>query len=111
MEDDMTMFDDRAKGFENKFAHDETLQFQSKARRNKSIAKWASHIMGLSEQASIDYIAETTKIGLSKFGDRNVLEKIKSDFEAHQIGLSDEEIEIQFDKFLAEAQQLGPPKR
>ena len=31
----MTTFNDREKGFENKFAHDEEMQFKAAARRNK----------------------------------------------------------------------------
>jgi hypothetical protein len=107
----MTMFDDRAKSYENKFAHDETLQFQSKARRNKLMAGWAARILGLSDYAAAEYVTGVTKIGLRKTGDQEVLKKIKSDFHTHKISVSEEEIEIQFDRFLSEAQQTGPPDR
>ena len=42
----MSSFDEREKGFEKKFAHDEELQFKVSARRNKYIGEWASKILG-----------------------------------------------------------------
>ena len=38
----MTTFNDREKGFENKFAHDEEMQFKAAARRNKLLGLWAA---------------------------------------------------------------------
>ncbi|HAD25322.1 MAG TPA: hypothetical protein DCF61_06275, partial [Alphaproteobacteria bacterium] len=32
----MSTFDDREKSFENKFAHDQELEFKANARRNKA---------------------------------------------------------------------------
>ena len=38
----MNKFNDREKSFENKFAHDQELQFKVTARRNKYLAEWVS---------------------------------------------------------------------
>ncbi len=43
----MTTFEDREKGFERKFAHDEELKFRATARRNRLIGLWAAEKMGL----------------------------------------------------------------
>ncbi len=37
----MSSFDEREKGFEKKFAHDEELQFKISARKNKYLGEWA----------------------------------------------------------------------
>jgi len=42
----MNSFDEREKGFEKKFAHDEELQFKISARKNKYLGEWASSILG-----------------------------------------------------------------
>ena len=42
----MSSFDERAKSFEKKFAHDEELQFKVNARKNKYLGQWASQILG-----------------------------------------------------------------
>ena len=46
----MDSFDDRKKGFEKKFAHDEEKEFKISARRNKYLGEWGSKIMGYSEE-------------------------------------------------------------
>ena len=42
----MTTFEDREKGFERKFAHDEELKFRATARRNKLLGLWAAEKLG-----------------------------------------------------------------
>ena len=48
----MNTFDDRKKGFESKFAHDEELRFKATARRNKLLGLWAAEKQGLSGAAA-----------------------------------------------------------
>ena len=38
----MNSFDDRKKGFEGKFAHDEETLFKISAKRNKLLGEWVS---------------------------------------------------------------------
>lgn len=42
----MSTFDDRESAFENKFAHDEKMQFIARMRRNRFMAVWASTLKG-----------------------------------------------------------------
>ncbi|MEO1248775.1 MAG: ATPase inhibitor subunit zeta, partial [Pseudomonadota bacterium] len=43
----MTTFEDREKGFEAKFKHDQELQFKVANRRNKLLGLWAADLLGL----------------------------------------------------------------
>ena len=43
----MTTFDDREQAFENKFAHDQELEFKATARRNRMLGLWAGGLMTL----------------------------------------------------------------
>ena len=43
----MSSFDERKKGFEKKFAHDEEKQFKINAKKNKYLGEWASQILGV----------------------------------------------------------------
>ena len=45
----MSSFDERKKGFEKKFAHDEEKQFKINARKNKYIAEWVSDVLEFNE--------------------------------------------------------------
>ena len=54
----MSSFDERQKGFEKKFAHDQELQFKVSARRNKYIGQWASKILGYDDEKEKEYIIQ-----------------------------------------------------
>jgi len=86
----MSSFDERKKGFEKKFAHDEELQFKVSARRNKYIGEWASKILGYNSDQEKEYIQSVIKADFEEAGDEDVFRKIKEDLKNQNI--SDEEI-------------------
>ena len=86
----MDSFDDRKKGFEKKFAHDEEKEFKISARRNKYLGEWGAKIMGYSEEQTKEYIQSVIKADFAEAGDEDVFRKIKSDLESFNI--SDDEI-------------------
>jgi hypothetical protein len=102
-ENRMTTFDEREKGFEKKFAMDQDLKFRAEARRNKLIAEWAAAKLGLTGPAVEDYIKAVRKADLAEKGDDDVVRKIRADFDAKGIKVSDSEIHTALGKFLAEA--------
>ena len=57
----MTTFDDRENAFENKFAHDQEMQFRAEARRNKLMGLWVEDIQGKSGADAEDYAKEVVK--------------------------------------------------
>ena len=86
----MNSFDEREKGFEKKFAHDEELQFKVSARRNKYIGQWASQILGYNSDQEKEYIQSVIKADFAEAGDEDVFRKVKADLKDHNI--SDEDI-------------------
>jgi hypothetical protein len=44
----MASFDDREKGYEGKFAHDQEVEFKARARRDRLLARWVAPQLGLS---------------------------------------------------------------
>ncbi|TCP61298.1 hypothetical protein EV663_10515 [Rhodovulum bhavnagarense] len=75
----MTTFDDRENAFENKFAHDSELQFRAEARRNKLLGLWAADLMGMSEEAALDYAKQVVKADFEEVGDEDVFRKVAGD--------------------------------
>ena len=67
----MTTFEDREKGFERKFAHDEELKFRATARRNRLIGLWAAEKMGLTGDEAQAYAREVIKADLAEPGDED----------------------------------------
>ena len=92
----MSSFDEREKGFEKKFAHDEELQFKVSARRNKYIGEWASKILGYNIDQEKDYIQSVIKADFAEAGDEDVFRKVKEDLKDHNI--SDEDIRKKMDE-------------
>ena len=88
----MTNFEDREKGFERKFAHDEELKFRATARRNKLLGLWAAEQLGLSGDEAQAYAREIVKADLAEPGDEDVFRKVRSDFDAKGVGQSDHQI-------------------
>ena len=92
----MGSFDEREKGFEKKFAHDEELQFKISARKNKYLGEWASKILGYKDEKVQEYIQSVIKSDFAEAGDEDVFRKLKKDLENHNI--SDEELRKKMDE-------------
>lgn len=81
----MTGFDDRARAFEAKFAHDEDTKFKAVARRNKLLGLWAAGLLGKSEAEAADYAREVIKSDFEEAGHEDVVRKVVGDLD----GLAD----------------------
>jgi hypothetical protein len=88
----MTTFDDRQKSFEKKFALDEELKFRSEQRRNKLLGEWAAGKLGLTGPAVDDYVRALRKADLATKGDEDVFQKVRKDFDAKGVVVSDAEL-------------------
>ncbi|MEZ5923088.1 MAG: DUF1476 domain-containing protein [Hyphomicrobiaceae bacterium] len=99
----MASFDDRQKGFENKFAHDQELQFKAQARRNKLLGLWAAEKMGLTGDAASDYAKTVVKADFAEPGDEDVFRKVRQDFDAKGVNQSDHQIRRTMDELMATA--------
>jgi len=92
----MSSFDERKKGFEKKFVHDEEIEFKISARRNKYIGQWASKILGYNSDQEKEYIQSVIKADFAEAGDEDVFRKLKEDLKDHNI--SDEDIRKKMDE-------------
>ena len=86
----MSSFDERKKGFEKKFAHDEEKQFKINAKKNKFLAEWASQILGHDDDKQKQYVQEIIKADFAEVGDEDVFRKLNADLKDKNI--SEEEI-------------------
>lgn len=88
----MVSMKDREEGFERKFAHDEELRFKSMARRNKLFGLWAAEKLGKTGAEADDYAREVVAADFLKPGDDDVLEKVKADFDAANLGVTEQQL-------------------
>ena len=99
----MSTFDKREEGFEKKFAHDEELQFKAGARRNKLLGLWAAEKLGKSGADAEAYAREVVIADFEEAGDEDVFRKIRKDFDAAKVALSDQEIRSSMNELMAKA--------
>jgi hypothetical protein len=99
----MTTFEDRERSFEKKFAMDEELKFKSEQRRNRLLAEWAAGKLGMTGTAVDDYVKAVRKADLAAKGDEDVFKKLRADFDAKGVTVSDAELRRSMAQFLTEA--------
>ncbi len=99
----MTTFEDREQSFERKFAHDEELRFKAMVRRDKLIGLWAAAEMGLEGEAAEAYAKEVIAADFEKVGDDDVIEKLRRDFTARGIEMSEHRLRRQLSHFMDKA--------
>ena len=101
----MSQFDKRQKGFENKFAHDQELEFKAQARRNKLLGLWAAEKMGITGPDAEAYAREVIKADFEEAGDEDVFRKIRGDFDAKNVDQSDHQIRREMEEKLILARE------
>jgi hypothetical protein len=99
----MTTFDKREEGFEKRFAHDEELRFKATARRNKMLGYWAAEKLGITGADADAYAKAVVLADFEEAGDEDVIGKVRKDFDAKGIGVSEPEIRRQLDSFFLKA--------
>lgn len=99
----MSGFDKRREGYESKFAHDQDLKFKATARRNKLLGLWAADKMGITGDAASEYAKEVVKADFEEAGDDDVFRKIRKDFDAKSVTISDHQIRREMEELLATA--------
>ncbi len=85
----MTTFDDRERAFEEKFKHDQDLQFRVENRRNKLLGLWIADMLGKSGTDAEDYAKEVVVADFDEPGIEDVIRKVTADLESHQVDLSE----------------------
>ena len=75
----MTDFNDRERGEEAKFAHDENMAFRIAARRNRLLGQWAAQQMGLTPEETDAYAKEVVQAEFEEAGDEDVIRKVLGD--------------------------------
>lgn len=91
----MSEFDNRQKGQEKKFELDQELEFKAGARRNKLIGLWAAGLMGLAGEEAQAYAKSVVLADFDEAGDGDVLRKLRADFSAKGVSVSDHELRAQ----------------
>lgn len=101
----MSSFDEREKAFENKYAHQEKLDFAVEARCSKLFGLWAASLIGLEGADAKTYATSVVEANLEEAGFEDVLKKVRGDFDEKGVQISDHMLEVELDKALKEAKR------
>jgi hypothetical protein len=101
----MTTFDDRQRGEEAKFAHDQDMQFRIQARRNRLLGEWAAGRMGLSQVETEAYAKSVVQADFEEAGDEDVIRKLLGDLTSAGVDTSDAEVRAALDEKSIEARR------
>jgi hypothetical protein len=108
----MTGFQDREKGFERKYQLDQEQQFRAQARRDKLFGQWAAAKLGHAGADADTYAASVVDANFEKPGDDDMLGKVKADFKAKGVNVSDADLSKALtEAYAAAAQQISAEKK
>lgn len=101
----MTAFDDRKNASEKKFVMDAQKEFKAEARRNKKIAHWAAELLGKTGDDVGKYVTEVIVADMEEAGDDDVFRKVRGDFDAAGVEITDTVIRTKMDALMDEARE------
>ena len=101
----MTTFSDREKAFEDKYKHDQELQFKVEVRRNKLLGIWVAEMIGLEGADAEAYAKEVVASDFEEPGDDDVVRKVMGDLEAKGQEMTEHRLRKKMDELLLEAKQ------
>jgi hypothetical protein len=97
----MTTFDNREKAYESKYAQDQDFRFRVNARAVRLFGLWAAAQLGRGDAEA--YAESVVDADFDEPGIRDVLRKVKKDFDAKGLALTEAQLEAQFGIHLEEA--------
>ena len=107
----MAIFEDREKGFEQKFKHDQELEFKVRVRANKLLGLWVAGQLGLPPEEAEAYAKTVVEADLQRPGDDDVVEKVLADCAARKIDMTEHRLRSHMREVLQVARQQVQSER
>lgn len=98
-------FDDRKKGFEAKFQHDQETEFKITARRNKLLGLWAAGQMGLAGDDAEAYSKEVVAADFEETGDADVVRKVLGDLGENGVSVDEAMLRKEMERLWGRARE------
>src|SRR5215470_13379893 len=101
----MAIFEDREKGFEQKYKHDQELEFKIKVRANKILGLWVAGEFGLPTAEAEEYAKSVVAADLERPGDDDVVEKVLADFKGRGLDMTEHRLRLRMAETLKVARE------
>ena len=101
----MTTFDKREKGFEEKYKHDQELQFKIEVRRGKLLGLWVAEMLGKTGDEAEAYARDVVAADFEEPGDDDIVRKVMADFQDAGSDFSEHRLRKKLEEFLEIAKE------
>lgn len=101
----MSTFDEREKSYETRYAREQEFEFRAQARRAKLMGLWAAEKMGLTGLEAEQYARNLVKTDFEEPGVEDIVRKLKADFAACGLDISEHRIRRELEEQLAAARE------
>lgn len=98
-------FNDREKAFEDKYKHDQEVQFRVDVRRNKLLGLWAAELLDLKGAEAEAYAKEVISSDFEEAGHEDVYRKVMGDLTDKKVDISEHRLRKKMDELLEVAKQ------
>lgn len=85
----MTTFDERKRGEESRYKHDQELLFKARNRGNKLFGLWIAEQLGFKGDEAEAYARDVVMVDFELPGDDDILTKVRDDLAKQQREVSD----------------------
>lgn len=94
----MSGFNERERGFEEKFARDGEQLFRAHARANKLLGLWVADKMGIAGDEATAYAMTLVKADLREPGDDDVVQQAMADLADKGLGTTEADIRAELQR-------------
>lgn len=94
----MSGFNERERGFEEKFAREGEQSFRAQARANKLLGLWVADKMGISGDEATAYAMTLVKADLQEPGDDDVVQQAMTDLAAKDLDTTEADIRAELQR-------------
>jgi hypothetical protein len=101
----MTTFQDREKGYENKFAHDQEKEFKVAVRRNKILGLWVAELLGKDGDSASLYAHELVEKSIEGDVNTSAFEIVQADLQAAGSDITERDLRAKIDECEQTARQ------
>lgn len=98
-------FNEREKAFENKFKHDQELEFKATARAARLFGLWAAQKLAMSGADAETYAQHVVEADLEQAGNADVIRKVRHDLRGAGVEFENSLLEKEYERFLAQARE------
>jgi hypothetical protein len=95
----MTGFDERKRGEESRYKHDQELMFKARNRGNRMFGMWLAEQLGLSGDAAASYAKDVVVADFEAPGDEDLFIKVRADLSAKSVEISDHVLQKRLQEF------------